>query len=112
MNKKIIGLLGLFTILTMVLVPISSLAIIDPNQPIPDTGVEDALDHITNYAFYALLVVAVLMLIVAAWMFVTAGSNPETVKKARTMLMMALIGIAIAVLAKGTVALVQSIIGD
>jgi hypothetical protein len=67
---------------------------------------------ITNYAFGILLLIAVLMIIIAAYLFVTAGGNPETIGKARNWLIYALVGIAIAVLARGLVELVKLIIGQ
>lgn len=86
---------------------------ITPEGP-PDYGSQDVLDildRVINYAFGILLVFVVLMIIISGWMFVTAGGNPERITSARKFLMFALIGLAIAVLAKGLVALVQMVIG-
>ena len=44
-------------------------------------------------------------------MFVTAGGSPEKVTTARNVLMYALIGLAVAVLAKGLIALVAKLAG-
>lgn len=50
------------------------------------------------------------MLIMAGFFWITAGGNPENVKKASDMLRNALIGVAVAVGAKGLVLLIKNII--
>lgn len=79
----------------------------------PQTGGELVLliEKIGNWAFTILLVVAVVFLIIAGFWFVTAQGDPEKINKARQMLINALIGIAIALLAKGLVAVIGSILG-
>jgi len=72
--------------------------------------VETALESIVNWLFTILLVVAVIFIIFAAFTFVTAGGDPEKVNTARNQVMYALIGVAVALLAKGLVILVQTII--
>jgi hypothetical protein len=62
------------------------------------------------YIFGFLIVVVVLMLMISAYMFVTAGGNPEQVTKAKNFLIYALIGLAVAVLARGLVGLVLTML--
>ncbi len=50
------------------------------------------------------------MIIAAGYMFVTGGSSPDTVKKAKTLLIYALVGVAVAVLAQGLVNIVQRLL--
>ncbi len=69
------------------------------------------IERIGNWIFAFLLVIAGLFLIYAGFLWVTAGGNPENVTKARQMLINALIGVAIALLAKGLVFVVRGIIG-
>lgn len=68
------------------------------------------INTIGNWVFTFLLVIAGLFLIVAGFFFVTAQGNPEQVNKARQMLVNALIGVAIAVMAKGLVAVIQNVL--
>jgi len=87
-----------------------------PGQEVPEivtTGAEliAQINNITNWIFVALFAVATIFLIIAGFMFVTAGGNPEQVNKARQMLINALIGVAIALAARGAVAVVSSILG-
>jgi hypothetical protein len=73
-------------------------------------GLIAKLNQISNWVFNILLIIAGIFLIVAGYFFVTGGGEPEKVNKARQMLINALIGVAIAVAAKGLVALVQNIV--
>ena len=74
--------------------------------------VEDVMtviDNITNWMFTIFLALAVIMIIYAAFVFLTAGGG-DNVNKARKMLLYAVAAIAIAVLAKGIVNVVRSLI--
>ena len=70
----------------------------------------DLIVTIGNWIFAGVLAIAAVFLIVAGFMFVTGGGSPEQVNKARTMLINALIGVAIALGARGLVAVVESIL--
>lgn len=116
MSKKLIGLMSLVVVLGLTLTPAFALAVRpsvtlapSPTTP-PLLEVEDILSNIIRWLFGFLLVVVVLMVLIAGYMFVTAGGNPEQVTKARNWLMYALIGLAIAVLGRGLVTLVLTII--
>lgn len=52
--------------------------------------------------------VGVFMLLYAAILFLTAGGNPETLKKAKNALIYGLIGVGVAVIAYGVFGLVNS----
>ena len=71
---------------------------------------ETGLVNIINYAFGFLIAVSVLMFIIAAFLFVTGGGNPEQIKSARRWLIYAAIGLAVAVISRGLVALVLLIV--
>ena len=77
----------------------------------PDVDIFDALENLTNWLFTLLLIIAVIFLIIAAFTFVTASGDPDKVGKARNFVLYALIGVAVAVAARGLVALVQTIMG-
>lgn len=66
---------------------------------------------IINWIFTFLMIFVVVMVIMAGFMFVTGGGNPDNVTKARNMLMFALVGFAVGMLAKGIIVLVESFIG-
>lgn len=77
----------------------------------PTVDVMEALDSITNWMFTILLIVAVLFIILAGFYFITAQGDPDRVSKARYMVLWSLVGVAVAILAKGLVLLIQRAIG-
>ena len=82
------------------------------NQPgVVDTvgDVMTVIDNITNWMFTIFLAFAVIVIIYSAFLFLTAGGG-DNVNKARKMLLYAVAAIAIAVLAKGIVNVVRSLI--
>ena len=103
---------------SLLVVPVVCLAIEgeapDGEAPtVVETGADLILliERIGNWAFVILLAVAAVFLIIAGFWFVTASGDPEKVVKARGMLINALIGVGIALLAKGLVAVIGSILG-
>jgi len=81
-------------------------------ENVPSTPAElvALIETIGNWIFTILLGVVVIILILAGFFWVTAGGNSENVKKASDMLRNALIGIAIALGAKGLVAVIKGFI--
>lgn len=71
----------------------------------------NALYSVRDWLFYILLTVAAIFIIVAAYHFVTAAGDPEKIKTARNFVLYALIGVMVAFLSRGLVALVQLIAG-
>lgn len=67
-------------------------------------------DRIADWLFRFLLIAAVIMIVVAGFLFVTAGGKPEQITKARNIIIYALIGVVVAVLARGLVDLIQIMI--
>jgi hypothetical protein len=118
MNTKLIGFIAL-GLITMVLcggVAFAGPAADDtvggvtPVAP-PEWEAGDVImliGKIVNWIFTVLMVVVVIMVLIAGYMFVTGGANPETTTKARNVLMYALIGFAVAMLSKGLIALVAA----
>ena len=83
---------------------------IPTNVPSTPAELVALIETIGNWIFTILLGVVVIMLILAGFFWVTAGGNPENVKKASDMLRNALIGVAIALGAKGLVAVIKGFI--
>jgi len=68
------------------------------------------LDTIGNIIFTILLVVAFILLVIAGMNFMTASGDTTKIDKARTQLMYCLVGVAIALLAKGAILIVRQLI--
>ncbi len=65
---------------------------------------------ITDWIFFILLIVAGIMILIAAFIFVTSSGSPDRATAARNMILYAVIGIIVALLAKAVPAFVQSLI--
>lgn len=60
----------------------------------------NTINSATGWIFFVLMAVSFILMLVAAFFWVTSGTNPENQKKAGKMILAALIGIAIAILAR------------
>jgi len=76
----------------------------------PEVEPISAIVTITNIAFTFLIALAILFLIIAGFYFVTASGNPEQIGKARNMVLWAIVGVVIALLAKGLVYFICDVI--
>ena len=72
----------------------------------------DIINKIGNWIFVTLLAVAGVMMIYAGFLWVTAGGNPEGATKGKQMLTNAIIGLVVALLAKGAVMAILKILGS
>jgi len=109
--KKSLSTLILISLVSLFMLPAIMPVMADGDVIIEDLDQLDALiSKIVNWFSGFVLVVAVLFILVAAWTFLTAGGNPDNIAKARQMLIYALIGIAVAVLAWGMEPLIRSIL--
>ena len=108
--KKFLVISVLMGLASLVVLPtITSAAETAPTYPTLE--VKTTLETIGNIVFYVLLSLAALMIIIGGIMFITAAGSTEQTTKARNMMIYALIGIVIAALAKGIVALIESTLG-
>ena len=64
-----------------------------------------------NWIFWLLIVLTIIMVLVAAFKYLTAAGDPEKVKSAGATLLYAVIAVVIALLAKGLPLIVSSFIG-
>lgn len=71
-------------------------------------GLINLLCKAFDYMFYFLIALSIIMGLVAAFNYVTAGDNAEKVSKANKIILYAAIGVAIALLAKGIPLIVGS----
>jgi len=71
----------------------------------------DTVMTITDWIFYIFMMVVVIMLIIAGFMFVTSNGKPENVGKARSLLVYAIIGLIIGLLARAIPSIVRFFLG-
>ena len=107
--KKIVPILASISLLVS---PILCLAQEAPPGPIGGYAEIIAIvTRITNWIFGILMAVVVVMILWAAFEFLTAGGSPEKVGAARQKLTYAVIGIVVALLARSVVPIVKLILG-
>lgn len=68
------------------------------------------INTLANWVFSILLALAVIMLLLAAFNWLTSGGSDDKVSSARKMLIWALVGIAVALAAKGLVMIITALI--
>ena len=102
--KKILSVLILLGFLLLPLVGLAEATSSD------EIDVMAVLNRITNWLFTILVAVAGIAIVIAGYYFVTAAGNPEQVTKARNFILYALIGVIVALLGRGMIALVQTIV--
>ena len=73
-----------------------------------ETKAEDVVKNIISILFWIIGILAVIVIIYAGITFITAAGNPSKVAQAKTMIIYAVIGIAVAILAY---AIVNFIVG-
>ena len=100
-----------------ILFPVVALAqtpspIVIPGGGVPQEigGFYGLLCALSNWIFAFLLIIAVVMILFAALKFLTAGGNDEAVAGARKNLTFALVGVAVALLARSLVYVVGNFI--
>jgi hypothetical protein len=81
-------------------------------NPLKYNNFEDIINALINFIFWIGVVgLAPLMLIIAGFIFVTAGGSPDRVSTAKRIIIYTLIGVAILLFAKGLILVVKSILG-
>ena len=75
-------------------------------------AVQSSVCTVINWIFYVVIVVAVIMVLVAAFKYLTAAGDPDKVKSASHTLLYAAVAILVAILAKAFPSLVGSFIGS
>jgi len=105
--------------ITLVLVSvISGVVVAQETAPkkIPTTittgaGFIELLENLVDWVFVVVLVAATIFIVLAGWQFISGGGDTQAVAQARNKLLWAAVGIIVAVLSRGIVAAVRSIIG-
>ena len=94
--------------LSVLLAP--SVALAQPASGTPDDpqDIIDLINKASGWFFAFIMALAVIMLLYAAFLYLTAAGSEERVARAKTTITYAVIGIAVALLAGGIPRIVQS----
>ncbi len=66
------------------------------------------LENIANWLMAVFIVATVIAFLIAGFLYLTAADNPERQKRANKMILYGVIGVVVALLSGGMVALIQS----
>ena len=102
--SKIIFLILLFSLL----IPLFIKAITFEN-PFENVTFEKLIENIINFIFLVTIAIVPIMIIVAAFYFLTSGGDSEKVRTARKILLFTFIGLFIVLSGKGIVSLIEQI---
>jgi hypothetical protein len=87
-------------VLTTLALPMIALAQHHALPPLPENvDLFNMLAQVANYLFWILLAVSIIVIVYAGILFVTASGNTEQVEKARGIILYAVVGIIVAMLA-------------
>ena len=80
-------------------------------SPIEATSVEALIENITNWIYWIAIVVAPLMIVIGAILFMTSAGDPTKVQRAKKLIFWTVIGFAIILFSRGLIALIKTILG-
>lgn len=107
--KKILSSLALGMLLLPVLVS-AEIPTEPPVIPGDQTTLFRVINDIINWIFWGLLIAAIIVIIIAAFRFLTSAGDPDKVKEARNYIIYAIVAIVVAFLAEGIVFFVERVI--
>lgn len=96
-------------LVSLLILPVIGLTQAVPIETAPKLNPIQVIERIIDVVFTILLIFAALMIIVAAYLFISAQGDPEKVKTARNFVLYAVIGVIVAFLARGLIWLVRTI---
>jgi len=109
-TKKIVLTLA---VLSLAVLPVLALAYTDPEEPTGGfTSFAGVFSKIFSLIWPIVGGIAVIMIIVAGILFMTAGGDPEKIATARTSIIWAIIGIVVAILAYSVPAIITLVMGN
>jgi magnesium-transporting ATPase (P-type) len=87
-----------------------------PNQvcicnPLKAPDFETLISNIINFIFYAALGIVPLVVVIGAFNILTSGGDPKKVETGKNIIVYALIGLIVVMLAKGIVAIIKNMLG-
>lgn len=114
MKKISIGLTGL----SLLLLPVLALCVATPAEinpktelPTEESAVWTIVNRAINWLFAILLVGAAIMIVIAAYTFLSSAGDADKTKSARNYIVYALVAIVVGFLAKAVVVLLMNMLG-
>jgi len=85
--------------------------IIQLENPLDAENVQELIGAITFFIWRLALAIAPVMFIIAGFLFITSGGDPNRVRTARNLFLYTVIGLAVVLLASGLYEVIKSILG-
>jgi len=79
-------------------------------SPLKAKSFEELINAIVNFIFWVAIAIVPIMIIVAAFYFLTSGGDPEKVRTAKKIILFTLIGLFIVLSGKGIVSIIRQIL--
>ncbi len=95
----------------MLLLPVLVLGVEKPVIPTTEQSVWDTINKAINWLFAILLVGAAIMIVIAAYTFLSSAGDADKTKSARNYIVYALVAIVVGFLAKAVVVLLMNMLG-
>lgn len=102
-------LIGAFLFAALVLPVVAQSG--NPENPLKFGSVGELINQIADFIIIVALPIATIMIIYAAFLFITAGGSEDKVKKAKQVIILAVVGIAILLMAKGAALVIKDVLG-
>ena len=80
-------------------------------NPVTDDTLDEIINNLIDFVFTIALVICPIVIIIGSFMFVTASGDPKKLETGKKIIFWALIGLAIAIMAKGMVILIRALLG-
>ena len=88
----------------------SDCALITIINPLGAESFEELIENLINFIFWVAVAIVPIMIIVAAFYFLTSGGDPEKVRTAKKIILYTCIGLAMVLFAKGIISLIKTVI--
>src|SRR4030042_2267882 len=100
-----------FSLLTYLAIPAIAIGQVTIDNPLASDSLEDLIDGIITFIFWVATALAPLMILIAAFYFLTSGGNPQQVSTAKKIILYTLIGYTIIIISKGLIIILKDILG-
>jgi len=112
MRKKILAffLIGFFSLAFLIPRGLKAYTI-NLEDLFQSTTLEEIIERLVGLIFTVSIVLVPLMIVLAAYLFMTAGGNPQQVAQAKKLITWTLIGFLIVLLSQGIIVMMKQLLG-
>ena len=103
--SKIIFIGGLFLLFFPLIIQAVELT-----NPIQAESIQELVDSVVTWVITFGMAIAPLMIIIAAYYFITAMGDPAKIKKAKDIILWTIVGIVVILLSKGIILVIKDIL--